>query len=154
MGTSIRPEVSSKKEYWLSRHRYYELKHFCLQYPEWKRNYRALDGFAPHSPGLRERVSRTPGDPVTGCVAERLYYRERMEIVETAAREAADDLGALLTKAVTEGIVRIVLEGASLLVPAALSSYWMMKGLTFEQNGTFTSRTQQWLSSHLRLFRK
>ena len=104
MGTSIRPEVSSKKEYWLSRHRYYELKHFCLQYPEWKRNYRALDGFAPHSPGLRERVGRTPGDPVTGCVAERLYYRERMEIVETAAREAADDLGARLTKAVTEGL--------------------------------------------------
>ena len=66
MGTSIRPEVSSKKEYWLSRHRYYELKHFCLQYPEWKRNYRALDGFAPHSPGLRERVGRTPGDRLRG----------------------------------------------------------------------------------------
>ncbi|MBR3739254.1 MAG: hypothetical protein IKN04_02210 [Clostridia bacterium] len=51
-------------------------------------------------------------------------------------------------------IIRIVLDGAAILVPVTVSSYWMAKGLKFEENGTFTSRTGQWLSNHLRLFRK
>ena len=40
MSTVIRPEISKKNLYWIPKHRYYELKHFCLQYPEWKKNYR------------------------------------------------------------------------------------------------------------------
>lgn len=51
-------------------------------------------------------------------------------------------------------IIKIVLDGVGILVPVAVSSYWMAKGLTFEEKGTFTSRTGQWLSSHLRLFKK
>ena len=35
----------AKTEYSLSKHRFYELKHFCLQYPEWKRLYSQLDGW-------------------------------------------------------------------------------------------------------------
>ena len=42
MGTSIRPEVSRKNRYWISKPRYYELKHFCLQYPGWKKAYADL----------------------------------------------------------------------------------------------------------------
>lgn len=34
MSTAIRPELSSKNKYYLPRHRYYELKHFCLQYQD------------------------------------------------------------------------------------------------------------------------
>ncbi len=37
MATLIRAELSKKNKYWISKHRHYELKHFCLQYPEWKR---------------------------------------------------------------------------------------------------------------------
>lgn len=51
-------------------------------------------------------------------------------------------------------IIKIVLDGAAILVPVTVSSYWMAKGLTFEKTGTFTSRTGQWLSNHLRLFKK
>lgn len=51
-------------------------------------------------------------------------------------------------------IIKIVLDGAGIVVPVVVSSYWMAKGLTFEEKGTFTSRTGQWLSSHLRLFKK
>lgn len=54
----------------------------------------------------------------------------------------------------TDRIIRIVLDGAAILVPVAVSSYWMAKGLKFEQTGTFTSRTGQWISSHFKLFRK
>ena len=51
-------------------------------------------------------------------------------------------------------ILQTVLNSAAILIPVAVSSYWMAKGLKFEQTGTFTSRTGQWLSNHIRLFRK
>ena len=51
-------------------------------------------------------------------------------------------------------IVKIVLEGIAVLIPASVSCFWMAKGLKFEETGTFTSRTGQWLGNHLRLFKK
>ena len=34
-----RTELSRSNPYWISKHRYYELKHFCLQYREWQELY-------------------------------------------------------------------------------------------------------------------
>lgn len=42
MATSIVPKLSKTNPYYISKHRYYELKHFCLQYPEWQREIREL----------------------------------------------------------------------------------------------------------------
>lgn len=105
MSTVIRPEVSVKNTYYISRHRFYELKHFCLQYPEWKKSYRELDGFSSESAGMRERIEggELP-DPTAKYAEARLYYLERMQMVEKCAREAAEDLNKLLLKSVTEEI--------------------------------------------------
>lgn len=35
MSTKIRSEVSKKNEYFVERNRYYELKHFVMQYHDW-----------------------------------------------------------------------------------------------------------------------
>lgn len=51
-------------------------------------------------------------------------------------------------------VVKIVLDGVAIVVPCAVSSYWMGKGLKFEETGSFTSRVGTWVSSHLRLFKK
>lgn len=105
MSTVIRPEVSAKNRYYLPKHRYYELKHFCLQYPEWRKAYISLNGLPTKSSMTGERVSGgTTPDPTAVYAEARLYYRERMEMVETAANEAADDLAKLLLRAVTEGV--------------------------------------------------
>ena len=39
-----RAELSKKNPYYISKHRYYELKHFCRQYDEWKRALVRIDG--------------------------------------------------------------------------------------------------------------
>ena len=39
MATVIRAKISEKNKYYIDKHRYYELKHFCLQYNEWKKAY-------------------------------------------------------------------------------------------------------------------
>lgn len=31
----LKNELSRKSKYWIGKHRYLELKHFCLQYSEW-----------------------------------------------------------------------------------------------------------------------
>ena len=35
MATLTRPELAKSNKYWLSKHRFYELKHFCMQYQDW-----------------------------------------------------------------------------------------------------------------------
>jgi hypothetical protein len=51
-------------------------------------------------------------------------------------------------------IAKIALDGAAVVVPCVVSSYWMGKGLKFEETGSFTSRVGNWVSGHLRLFKK
>lgn len=103
MGTMIRAELSLKNKYWLPKHRYYELKHFCLQYPEWKKSYVSLDGLPKIRVIGNVHGGETP-NPTAIYAEARIYYRERMDMVESAARDAAEDLAGLMLKAVTEGI--------------------------------------------------
>lgn len=68
MGTTIRPELSEKNPYWIEKHRYYELKHFCLQYPIWRKAYSVLDGYANPPKDLASFVvTSTLGDPTAKC---------------------------------------------------------------------------------------
>ena len=90
MRNDMRPELSQKNPYWIGKHRYYELKHFCLQYPIWKKARLALDG-----------LSRRPAD-LQVFAQSRIFFGERMEMVEQAAIEAEPDLYPYLLRGVTE----------------------------------------------------
>ena len=103
MGTTMRPELSEKNPYWLERHRYYELKHFCLQYPIWKKARASLEGLS-RRPVDAVVFSGGFGDPTARCAEARAFYSERMELVERAAREADAKLGRYILKGVTLGV--------------------------------------------------
>ena len=105
MGTVIRAEVSNKNKYWIEKHRYYELKHFCLQYPIWKKSYAVLDGFNQRPLDLYSTFSKgSVSDPVARCVEAKLFYSERMDMLKQAAIDTAPDLSDYILKGVTEGI--------------------------------------------------
>ncbi|MCM1363450.1 MAG: hypothetical protein NC215_00500 [Ruminococcus sp.] len=105
MGTNIRPEISEKNKYWIDRHRYYELKHFCLQYHNWKKAY---DNIEVYRNGLidYERVSKTNlmAKPVEQCVEAQWFYYEKIKMVEKAAEDTDYALSYYILKAVTEGL--------------------------------------------------
>lgn len=105
MSTTIRPELSQKNCYWIEKHRYYELKHFCLQYPSWRRSYNSLDGMSKPSP-YDDIFSKTynHGDPVSKCVVAREFYFDRMQMVEQTAIATDGDLYRYILKGVTEGV--------------------------------------------------
>lgn len=108
MATVLRPEISSKNKYYISKHRYYELKHFCSQYQEQKKAYSDLSNTdLPLS--MIEMDLHTdlhpdlPHDPTLQRNAMKEYYSERIKMIERLAIEADAYLHNYIIKGVTEG---------------------------------------------------
>lgn len=101
MSTDIRPEVSTKRPYWISKHHYYELKHYCLQYSEWEKQYEELE--ARTSSSMVNYISRDRSfqDPVGNVAVLKAYYSEKMEQIKRIAKEADPDLAKYILMAVT-----------------------------------------------------
>ena len=98
----LKPELSHKNKYWLPRHRYYELRHFCLQYPEWKRLYLELDFQTVKFPGgvfSEKRLNR----PVENLATVRTELKKNMELVERVCKETDSSLSYYIFLSVTEG---------------------------------------------------
>lgn len=103
MATRIRPELSVNNKYWISKHRYYELKHYCLQYPIWKSAYAAFDDTGiPLSMIEKFPTSNMPGDPTGKRAVMKAYYKEKIKLLENVAMEADPYLHKYILKAVTE----------------------------------------------------
>lgn len=105
MGTKVRAELAKTNKYWISKHRYYELKHFCLQYSEWKKAYDLIDEMIISSPIWDKQPSENTISNITEkCAMKKIYYSNLMEMVEKAAKEADDYIGDYILKAVTEDL--------------------------------------------------
>lgn len=111
MATTVRPEISKKNPYYIDRERYYELKHFCRQYPIWKKAHAALDGLS-RRPADLELFSK-PGetsDPTVRCAEAREFYSKRMEMVEQCAKDASPELFKYIMTYATKGDAYSVLK--------------------------------------------
>lgn len=103
MATVVRPEITSKSDYWIDKHRHYELKHFCLQYPKWKKAYSDLTESSISASKLeRESSTNIPSDPTAKCAMKKAYYLERIAMIEQAAKKADTELSEYLLKGITE----------------------------------------------------
>lgn len=99
--STIRNQISTKSPYYISKHRFLELKHFCLQYPEWKTELNKINWFGSSVSEIRSHDISKP--------VERLYDRREkllryMEIVEQSAIDADPDIFEWLLRSVTEGV--------------------------------------------------
>ena len=79
-----KPELSPKNPYHLSRHRYYELKHFCFQYKEWKKALVLLDGWQSHGDEV--------GGIVKGNMQRILLVQRKNDPVRKASQKAGKDI--------------------------------------------------------------
>lgn len=123
MATLIRADISEKNKYWISKHRHYELKHFCLQYGTWEKAVRDLDGFRGNSGGEERGRSNIPGDPTAKCVELRTGYLDRMDLVRRVAYEADPYLADYIFQAVTEGLSFTYLK-SKLNIPCSRDTYY------------------------------
>ena len=105
MSTVIRAKISVNNKYYIDKHRYYELKHFCLQYGEWKKAYSSCcEAIIFASRYDDTPMVSSPGDLTAKYAIKRAQYAERIKMIETAAKEADDFLYPYILKAVTEGL--------------------------------------------------
>ncbi len=105
MATVIRPKISEKNKYHIDKHRYYELKHFCLQYNEWKKEYaKSNEAIILASRLDRLPSSNIPSDITAKFAMQKVFYQQRIQMIEMAARDADDFLYPFILKAVTEGL--------------------------------------------------
>ena len=124
MATVIRPEISEKNKYYIDKHRYYELKHFCLQYREWKKAYEACN----ESIIFASRFEKTPSsnihsDLTAKYALKKARYAEKIHLIETAAKEADDYLYTYIMKGVTEGLPYTYLK-TKLDIPCGRDMYY------------------------------
>lgn len=105
MSTTIHPEVSKKNPYWIEKHRYYELKHFCLQYPIWKKLLSSMSGVASKSPDVNSYIfSNEVQDPTFDLVTRRSYILNRVEMIDRVTKLTDPILGEYIKLGVTDGI--------------------------------------------------
>lgn len=124
MATVIRAEISEKNKYWINKHRHYELKHFCLQYPIWKKEYNTYDRTGIQA-SIVERLpsSNTHGDPTAKQAIVKTYYLERIDLIEKVAKETDEVLYTYILKAVTEELSYTYLK-TKLDIPCGRDMYY------------------------------
>lgn len=121
MSTNTRPELSSKNKYWISRHRYYELRHFCMQYNDWKKLYNSIDGYASRSDNASS--NKGIGDPTAINAEQRIIYKYKMDMVDRIADATDRVLGSYILLGVTTGLSYAQLN-ARLSVPCSKDVYY------------------------------
>lgn len=105
VATTIRPEVSERNVYHIDRHRYYELKHFCMQYPTWQKEYAELSDVSVKSTSVIAPTDDNRVSDPTSTLAERLtFYSNRIKMVEQAAESTDEVVGKIILKAVVENL--------------------------------------------------
>ena len=111
MATVIRPEISTKNRYWIDKHRHYELKHFCLQYPNWKKAMIDIyNSVSSTSTFERTPASNLPGDPIGDLVIMKIHYEEKINLINRIAAKTDKALSNYILKGVTEGLSYVQLK--------------------------------------------
>ena len=123
MPTVIRPELSKNNKYWISKHRYYELKHFCLQYPIWKKAVNEIGSSGTTSTFEWMPASNIPGNPTANLALMKICYSKNIDMIETIAEETDKFLASYILKAVTEGYSYTYLK-CRLGMPYSRDSYY------------------------------
>lgn len=100
----IRAAVKKNNKYYIPKHRFYELYHYCLQYQEWLDEYNSIVQLSGISADTQPGSGI--GDPTFAKAEKGLALWEKMEEVRKAAAAADPQLSKYILLAVTK-------EGAS-----------------------------------------
>lgn len=100
--SDIRPELSKRSKYWISRHRYYELKHFVMQYPEWDLAVATTDSMVRACQNREGKITNI-SDPVGKAVERRIKYNYNMNLCKQIADDTDPVLGRIILQAIILG---------------------------------------------------
>lgn len=122
MSTIIRPVVAVSNPYYISKHRYYELKHHCLQYPEWKQEIaklRTRSLIQTHSIKIGKNSCLCDKTADIGLLSA--YMTTLVDRVDECCELAGGDIANYIHEAVTKG------KSYSMLNPPCGKEYFYKK---------------------------
>ena len=100
----MRGEVSTKNKYYIPKFRRLELKNFCLQYPDWEREYRELaEVTLPSNRYGSYRHTTVKTDPVMRKAIRRQELFEKIKLVNETAILSDEALAKYILLSVTHG---------------------------------------------------
>ena len=119
----LKSELSKKNENNISKHRYYELQHHCMQYAEWKR---AAEDLILHSPEQVEHTGKTNDiyDPVLNSVEKREALLKKINRVKDLCKEAGGDSEYYLLACVAHGYSYDSLEARYGVLPCSRVEFY------------------------------
>jgi len=129
---TVRP--LNNKKYNISKHKFFEIYHFCLQYEEWKDELKYKTDTVK-SIGITDMPSGSSiGDATAALGVRRAELSKKCEIIEQTAMETEGDLYPYILKAVTnEGIsyhylktVMAIPCGKDMYYDRRRKFYWLM----------------------------
>lgn len=123
--SKIKSELSNSNDDRISKHRYYELKHHCYQYAEWKRE--AAD-LLIKSPILTEKTGKT--NNITNQVEEAVEKREKILKKVDRIRKLCEEVGGesayYLLACVTAGYSYDVLSSRYGVIPCSRVEFYKL----------------------------
>ena len=122
---SGKTELSRKNPYWLEKHRYYELKHFCLQYPIWKKMRESSNGFSSHNLYLSGPSRNNLPDITSKHAICRSYYSDLIHMIEKTAYETDNELDIYILQGVTEDLSYDKIK-ARIEIPCCRDTYYRL----------------------------
>ena len=103
MSTIIRPVIAANKPYYISKHRYYELKHHCLQYKEWKEKILEKNFLKNKNNFKNFFIYNNFYSEVENIAIQNAGLKSQMELIEKCCEEAGGDIANYIFISVTEG---------------------------------------------------
>ena len=120
MGTVIRAEVSRNSKYYINKHRYYELKHYCMQYDLWKKELYSINVYPDP---MHECKSNKPSNPTQSLVEKREQYVNKIRMLEKVANAVDPVIGPYVLQGIITGSSYDVLN-TQMCIPCCKDVYY------------------------------
>lgn len=107
MSTEIRPELSQDNKYHISKHRYYELLHFCRQYTEFLAKKEQIMANCVRPVVFDERCDirgMRSNDHMERWAIKLADVDDKIQLIEQTAVDADEQLSGYILMSVTSGL--------------------------------------------------
>lgn len=101
MGTNIRNQIAESSPYYLSKHEYLMVRHFALQYNDWKKRKKEIESRVGSGFKIGGDCNNDIESPVEKAQEYAEKYVFRMNLVEQAAKIAGEDIWEIVLIGVT-----------------------------------------------------
>jgi hypothetical protein len=101
MSTTIRNTISETSPYYISKHEYLMMKHFALQYSEWKKEKAEIETRIRSGWRIGDIHGENAASPVEKIQEEAERYSSRIDLIERMAKIAGEDIWEFVLTGVT-----------------------------------------------------